>query len=129
MPGPRDQDLVLRDGGTDLTVTETLTTKTLRGGNADRTGMSLFWLIPQDSGTDTLAVAAKFLDTGKKIEVTHTDAHVSGTDTTPVVYSMPLPRTDAESLSVVLTVVGSADFGAVQVWLERAEKAKVPDAA
>ena len=126
--GPRDDELVLRDGGTDLTATETLT-KTLRGGNSHINPLSVLVLIPQAAGTDNIVVTVRFTDTGKQITITHTTAHISATDSVPDTYEFPLPVTDAESLEVVLTVSGTENWGAVQVWLERVggSGAKTPD--
>ncbi len=128
MPGPRDDDLVLRDGSTDLTATETLT-KTLRGGNSHINPLSVKVLLPQAAGTDTMAVRVRFTDSGKQISIEHTTVHTSATDSVPDTYEFPLPITDAESLEVRLTSSGSANWGAVQVWLERVKTAKTPDGA
>ena len=125
MPGPRDNALVLRDGSSDLTATETLTL-TMTGGHPKDRMLAVNVIVPSQSGTSpTLTVTAKFTDTNKKIEVTHTDA-LSDASTYPKRLIIPLPPTTAASLSVVLTVGGtSPDLGAVQVWLELAEYASV----
>ena len=128
MPGPRDADLVLRDGSTNLTATETLT-KTMRGGNSHINPLSVKVLIPTNASTENINVRVRFTDSGKQISITHTTNHIGGTDTAPDPYEFPLPITDAESLEVLLTVSGSTSWGAVQVWLERTKTAKTPDGA
>lgn len=125
MAGPRDTDLILRDGSTDLDATETVTL-TMTGGHPRERSLAVNVLIPSQSGTSpTLAIVAKFTDTNRKIEVTHTDS-IDDSGTYPKLVSLPLPPTLASALSVVLTLAGtSPDFGAVQVWLERADYALV----
>ncbi len=126
--GPRDEELILRDGTSDLTADETLTL-TLRGGNSHQHSLAVLILLPQDANVDTLTWRVRFTDTGKQHSITPTTVHTSGTDTTPVTYVIPLPVTDAESLEVLLDVSGTENWGAVQVWLEHVSNAKTPDAA
>lgn len=125
MAGPRDSNDILRDGSADLTSTENLT-HTLNGGIAYTVPLAVYVLVPEVSAGDSLKVTAKYTDSGKKIEVTHTDS-IDGNTTVPYILRLPLPPSDATSLGVDLTITdnGSPDFGAVQVWLEREEYAKV----
>jgi hypothetical protein len=125
MPGPRDADDILRDGTTDLTATANLT-HTLSKGIHHTNPLAVVVLVPQASAGDSLKVTAKYTDTGKKIEVTHTDS-IDDNTTYPFLLRLPLPFSAALALAVDLTITddGSPDFGAVQVWLERAEDAKV----
>lgn len=129
MPGPRDADMILRVGSAgDLTGTETKS-KTLPAGIYMTRPLCVKVLVPSQSGTSpTLKVTAKFTTDGKEIEVTHTE-NIDDATTYPFLLVLPLPHTDDTALSVVLTVGGtSPDFGAVDVWLEGQELAKVPAA-
>lgn len=123
--GPRDASLVLRDS-TDgnLTADETLSV-TMTEGVAVVRPLAVNVVVPQTSASDTLKVTAKSTETGKKIEVTHTDV-IDGNSTFPFHLILPLPPLDADTWQVVLDVTGSAiNFGAVDVWLEYSPLAKV----
>lgn len=128
MPGPRDADMIIRDGTPDLTATETKT-KTLPGGTFQVSRLGLTVLVPSQAGTTpTLVVTAKFTTDGKEIEVVHTE-NIDALTTFPFKLHLPLPYTDDTALSVVFTVGGTTpDFGAVEAWLEREELAAVPKA-
>ena len=125
MPGPRDNDHLLRDGTSDLTATESAQAFTVTGGIHSVNPISLLVLVPKASASDTLKVAVKCTTTGKKIEVTHTDV-IDDNSTFPYELELPLPQSVGEAWTFDLTLTGSSiDFGAVQVWLERTRTAKV----
>jgi len=131
MPGPRDASTttMLRastDGN--LTIDENVTA-TLTKGSPHVANLGVYVLVPQASTGDTLKVTAKITTSGDKIEVTHTD-DIDDNTTFPFLLILPLPPTksDATALTVNLNVTdggGGVNFGAVQVWLERSEHAKV----
>lgn len=125
---PRDNAHILRDGSTNLTATENLT-HTIAGGNPLQRQSMVYVIVPSQSGTSpTLKVTAKSLTDGKEIEVTHTENIDDGL-TYPYELKLPLPPSDDTSWQVDLTVGGTTpNFGAVQVWLEGAQIAKVPAA-
>ena len=119
------EDMIRDTTDGDLTATETQTT-TLSGTFREHPLM-LNVLVPTDSGTDTLVVTLKCTTTGQKVEVTHSTAITGGTTTFPYTLRLPFPAMGSAAVawSVVLTVVGSANFGEVQVWPELAEYGKV----
>lgn len=125
---PRDNAHIIRDGSSDLTATEN-TAFTVGGGNPVQRLHMLMVLVPSQSGTTpTLKVTAKSLTDGKEIEVTHTE-NIDDATTFPFELKLPLPPSDDTSWQVDLVVGGtSPDFGAVQVWLEGSQIAKVPAA-
>ena len=119
----RDALLVLRDGTSNLTADETLTTTVPRVYHQRPLVVKV--LLPQDlaEASDTLKVTVKTTTTKKKLEVTHTDLMTQGTGTYPKTLVLPIPAINAQDISVVLDVTDNdagADFnaGAVQVWLE-----------
>jgi hypothetical protein len=125
--GPRDADLILRDGATlgNLVGDETVT-GTLPAGVSVTSPLAVVVLVPQTSASDTLKVTAKITTSGKKIEVTHTD-DIDGNTTFPFVLRLPLPPVKGgTALSVVLDTTGSGiNYGEVDVWVERGGLAKV----
>ena len=129
MSGPRDNSLILRsstDG--DLTATENLTV-TIVGGVHVRKPLGVHVTVPSQAGTTpTLKVTVKSLTDGKEIEVTHTE-NIDDATTYPFELILPMPPSDDTSWQVDLTLGGtSPDFGAVDVWMEAVEIAKVPAA-
>ena len=128
MASARDNDLVLRstsDGS--LTATETLTL-TLVGGVPGNHPVALEFIFP-DLATGTTpdcAIVASFSDSDKEISTTFTDT-VDELNT-PNVFVLPLPPTDAQSLTVTLTLTGTLPvYGEVEVYVIRGVvKAKTP---
>lgn len=134
MPGPKDTTLDVRtsaDGS--LTADETVT-GTFDGGIHTKTPLALHVVFPQDlaEASDTVKVTFKFTDSGKKLEVTHTDALVTAGDTFPFELVLPVPPSDSEGYSVVFDITdddsgGDFDAGEVLAWFELEHvKPKVP---
>ncbi len=125
---PRDNAHIIRDGSSDLTITET-TAFTVGGGNPVQRMHMLMAIVPSQSGTSpTLKVTVQSLTDGKVIDVTTTE-NIDDATTFPFELKLPLPPSDDTAWQVVFTVGGaSPDFGAVQAWLEGSQIAKVPAA-
>ncbi len=125
---PRDNAHIIRDGSTDLTVTENIAV-TIGGGNPVQRMHMLMALIPSQAGTSpTLKFTMKSLTDGKEIEVTHTE-NIDDATTFPFELKLPLPPSDDTSWQLDLVVGGTnPDFGAVQAWIEGSQLAKVPAA-
>ena len=128
MAGPRDDSLVLRSDGSNLTSTET-DTVTITGGIAVVRPLAVHVTVPSQSGTTpTLKVTAQCTEDGESIEVTHTD-NIDDATTFPFELILPMPPSIGEAWDVVLTVGGtSPNFGAVESWIESSELANVPAA-
>ena len=132
MPGPRDNtntNTFPRPASTgNLTADETLTL-TFTKGNPLVAGLAVYVLVPQDSALDSLDVTLKCTTSGYEVEVTHTNS-IDPNSTFPYILQLPFPPVEAAAVdwSIVLDVTdggGGVNYGAVQVWLERAGKAKV----
>ena len=128
MAGPREDTLILRNDGSNLTSTET-DTVTLSGGVGIVRPLAVNVVVPSQSGTTpTLKVTAQCTEDGESIEVTHTDT-IDDATTFPFHLVLPLPPSKGEAWSVVLTVGGtSPNFGAVEARIEDSELANVPAA-
>lgn len=124
--GMVDSDLLLRDGSTDLTATESAQSFTLHAGNPLVKPMALYVLVPEVSSGDSLKVTAKCTTTGEKIEVVHSDS-IDGNTSVPYLLCLPLPpsRGTAWTYDLTITDNGSPDFGAVKVWVGLTDNAKV----